>query len=127
MCDLRLLTSHHGIEVAQESRKIKVSQKSCALKILELNDMLEFNLAHTLLESRCKFGKEESHSKMSPTMCQSLVENHKYLTYTRLDLMFLVRYLGRYIENLTIEHMDIANRISRYVTLAWPMKKEKKA
>ena len=76
--------------------------------------MSECNPAHTLLESRCKFGKE-SHPSVNSTTYQSLMGSLRYLTHTRPDLMFSVGYLSRYIENPTTEHMSAIKRILRYV------------
>ena len=76
--------------------------------------MLECNLVHTLLESRCKFGKE-SHPSINPTTNQSLMGNLRYLTQTRLDLMFSIASLRRYMENPTAEHTASVKRILRYV------------
>ena len=114
MSDLGLLTSYLGIEVTQESGKILLSQRSYALRILEQSGMSECNPSHTPLGSRCKFEKE-SHSRVNPTTYQSLMGSLRYLTHTRLDLMFSVGYLTRYMENPMTEHMSAVKRILRYV------------
>ena len=98
MSDLGLLTSYLGIEVTQERGKILLSQKSYALRILEQSGMSECNLAHTPLESRCKFRKE-SHPRVNPTTYRSLMGSLRYLTHTRP----------------TTEHMSAVKRILRYV------------
>ena len=101
---ISLLTSFLGIEVTEESGKILLSQRIYVLRILEQSGMSECNPTHTLLESRCKFGKE-SHPSVDPTTYRSLMGSLKYLTHTRLDLMFYVGYISRYIENPTTEHI----------------------
>ena len=114
MSDLGLLTAYLGIEVTQERGKILLSQRSYTLRILEQSGMSECNLAHTPLESRCKFGKE-SHPSVNSITYQSLMGSLRYLTHTRPDLMFSVGYLSRYIENPTTEHTSAVKRILRYV------------
>ena len=111
---ISLLTSFLGIEVTQESGKILLSQRIYVLRILEQSGMSECNPTHTLLESRCKFEKE-SHPSVDPTTYRSLMGSLKYLTHTRLDLMFYVGYISRYIENPTTEHMSAVKRILRYI------------
>ena len=99
--------------MTQESGKILLSQRCYALRILEQSGMSECNSTHTLLESRCKFGKE-SHPSINPTTYRSLMGSLRYLTHIRPDLMFSVGYLSRSIENPTTKHMSAVKRILRY-------------
>ena len=41
----------------------------------------------------------------------SLMGSLKYLIHKRLDLLFSVGYLSRYMENLTTKHMAAVKRI----------------
>ena len=53
--------------------------------------------------------------EVDPTHYQWLIESLRYLVHTRPDIVFVVGYMSRFVERLTMEHLQAIKRILRYV------------
>ena len=71
MSDLELLNSYLGIEVIQRKTSICLNQRTYAMNILEQFNMTNCNLAHSSMEARLKFLKNEQDSSVDSTLYQA--------------------------------------------------------
>ena len=115
MSNLGLLSSYLGIEVKLGEKFIFLSQTGYAQKILQHAKLGECNAAATPLEARLKFTNGEGRSPVDSTTYLSLIGSLRYLTNTRLDLLFSVGILSRYMEHPSIEHYTAVKQILRYI------------
>ena len=90
--------------------------KGYARYILEKRGLLNCHPSQTPLEARSKFTKNGGDTLVDPTNFGSTIGSLRYLTHTRLDLLYLVGLLSRYMETPTSDHLSYAKRILRYVT-----------
>ena len=59
----------------------------------------ECNAVAIPLKAQAKFINEEGSSRVNSTTYRSLIGSLRYLPHTRLDLLFSVRVLSKYMEN----------------------------
>ena len=88
MTDLGLLKSYLGIQVNQLEGGITLAQSSYARKILSDFKLLECNSSKTPLEVKPMLSQDDSKNPVDSTTFRSLMGSLRYLTHTRLDLMF---------------------------------------
>ena len=62
-----------------------------------------------------KIGKDENGAKVDVTLYKQIVGSLMYLTATRLDLMFVVSLISRFIARPAQQHFAAAKRILRYL------------
>ena len=115
MTDLGLLKSYLGIQVNQLEGEITLVQSSYARKILSDFKLLECNSSQTPLEVKPMLSQDDSKNPVDSTTFKSMMGSLRYLTHTRLDLMFCLGYLSRYMESPSKEHFTSAKRVLRYV------------
>ena len=115
MSDLRSLSTYLGIEINQRPDCICLSQGGYARHVLEKKEILNCNSSQTPLEAREKFSKNGRGSPVDLTIFWSIVGSLRYVIHTRLDLLYSVGLLSRYMETPTSNHLLAANRILRYV------------
>jgi len=77
--------------------------------------MIGCNLAHTSMEEKLKLSWESTVEEVDPTHYRRLIGSLRYLIHTQPGIAFVVRYMNRFIERLTIEHLQAVKRILRYV------------
>ena len=94
---------------------IFISQEGYAKDILEKFEMSNSNLVSTPIECGVKLSKHDDEEKVNPTFFKSLVGSLRYLTCTRLDILFGVGLVSRYMKALTMTHLKTAKRILRYL------------
>lgn len=73
--------------------------------------MMSFNLINTSLGSEVKLLCYDEADKVDPTLYKSLVGSLRFLTWTRLDILYGVEIVNWYMKKLTITHMKVAKRI----------------
>ena len=113
--DLGSLSMYLGIEVDQRPDCIYLSQAGYARHIVESQGLQNCHSAQTPLEGRSKFSKAGGGTLTDSTKFQSIVGSLRYLTHTRLDLVYSVGLLSGYMETPTSDHISAAKRILRYV------------
>ena len=114
MSELGLLCFYLGIEVRQDTTGIALRQTHYAKRILKLSGMIGCNPAHTPME-KLKLSRESTAEEVDPTHYRRLIGSLRYLVHTRPDIAFAVRYMSRFMERLTMEHLRAVKRILRYV------------
>lgn len=115
MTDLGKMRFFLGIEVLQCSDGIYVYQKKYTQEILRHFGMEESNSACNPIVPRYKLCKDEGGVKVNETQYKQMVGSLMYITTTRLDLMFSISLISRYMSQPTEMHTKVAKRILRYL------------
>ncbi|KAG6520573.1 hypothetical protein ZIOFF_017630 [Zingiber officinale] len=123
MTDIGLMAYYLGIEVNQRKDGSFISQEGYAREILKKFRMDNSKSINTPVECGVKLSKHDEEEKVDPTFFKSLVENLRYLTCIRPDILYAVGLISRYMEDPTTTHLKIAKRILRYIK-EWDDEKE---
>ncbi|KAK3012400.1 hypothetical protein RJ639_010565 [Escallonia herrerae] len=115
MTDIGLMSYYLGIEVRQREDGIFISQEAYAKEILKRYRMVYCKPVKTPVECGVKVSKHGEGDNIHPTFFKSLVGSLRYLTCTRLDILFGVGLVSRYMEAPTTSHLKMAKRILRYI------------
>ncbi|KAJ1257988.1 hypothetical protein BS78_10G038800 [Paspalum vaginatum] len=115
MSDLGPLSYYLGIEVKQGRRGIELRQSAYAIKLLEKAGMASCNACTTPMEVRLQLLKNGTSPVVDATLYRSLIGSLRYLLHTRPDLIFVVGYLSRFMEEPRLEHMAAMKQLLRYV------------
>ena len=115
MTNIGFMTYYLGIEVMQMEDEIFISQKGYVKDILKKFEMLNSNLVGTPVECGVKLSKHDDEEKVNPTFFKSLVGSLRYLTCTRLDILFGVGPVSCYMEAPMMTHLNTTKRILRYL------------
>ena len=115
MTNIGFMTYYLGIEVMQMEDEIFISQKGYANDILKKFEMLNSNSVGTPVECGVKLSKHDDEEKVNPTFFKSLVGSLRYLTCTRLDILFGVGPVSCYMEAPMMTHLNTTKRILRYL------------
>ncbi|OAE22678.1 hypothetical protein AXG93_2675s1110 [Marchantia polymorpha subsp. ruderalis] len=107
------------IEVCQNASGITLSQAGYAGKLLELAGMAECNPALVPMEPRLKLSKDSKNPATDATFYRSIVGCLRYLMHTWLDISFAVRYVSRFMEAPTTEHLAAVKHLLRYIAGTW--------
>lgn len=68
------------------------------------------------MEPKIQLSKDAIGKAVDPTVYKSLVEGMRYLVYTRLDISYAVVMVSRFMERLTVQHLNAVKRIPQYVS-----------
>ena len=104
-----------GIEVHMSKTGIFISQSKYAHSILKRFNMINSKSSPTLIITRLKLSKEDEGSKVDPTLFKRLVGSLMYLTTTRLDIMYGVSLISRFMETPKESHWKEGKIVLRYV------------
>ena len=115
MTDLGLMSYFLGIEVKQDHDGVFISQKKYAKEILNKFHMEECKRTNTAMNQKEKFIKDDGVEKVDESQYRSLIGCLMYLTATRLDIMFSVSLLSRFMHCACEVHFQAAKRIVRYI------------
>ena len=77
--------------------------------------MVNLRAAPTPVITGSQLSKEDRGSKVDPTLFKRLVGSLMYLTMTRLDIMYGVSLISRFMETPKESHWKEGKRILRYV------------
>ena len=84
-------------------------------KLLEHGGMAESKPCTTPMEERLKLSKHSTAAKVDAMRYRSIIGGLCYLTHTRSDIAFAVRYVSRFIEDPREDHWTAVKRLLRYV------------
>ncbi|XP_066311645.1 secreted RxLR effector protein 161-like [Miscanthus floridulus] len=115
MSDLGALSYYLGIEVRQRKEALTLGQSAYASKLLERSGMAECKPCVTSMEERLKLTKASTVAKVDATLYRSIVDGLRYLVHTRLDIVFVVCYVSRFMEDSREDHWATVKRLLRYV------------
>lgn len=103
------------LEVLQGSNGIFIGQKKYPLEILQKSGMDKRNFVNNSIISNFKLMKEEGGVKVDKTYYKQIVGSIMYLTTTRSNMMFVVSFISRYMENLIELHLQATKRVLWYL------------
>ena len=115
--DLGTLRYFHGMEVAQTSSGISVSQRNYVFDLLEETGTLECRPTNTPMEQNGKLRDEEESPSVDKGQYQRLVGKLIYLSHTRLDIAFLVSVVSQFMHAPIEEHLNAVHRILQYLKM----------
>ena len=115
--DLGTLRYFHGMEVAQTSSGISVSQRNYVFDLLEETGTLECRPTNTPMEQNGKLRDEEESPSVDKGQYQRLVGKLIYLSHTRLNIAFLVSVVSQFMHAPIEEHLNAVHRILQYLKM----------
>ncbi|XP_028110771.1 uncharacterized protein LOC114309257 [Camellia sinensis] len=115
MTNIGLMAYYLGIEVKQMENGIFISQEGYAKEILKKFKMIDCKPINTPVECGVKLTKHEDGENVDATLFKSLVRSLRYLTCIRLDILFGVGLVSRFMEAPTMTHFKATKRILCYV------------
>jgi hypothetical protein len=116
MSDLGLLSFYLGIEVRQDAGGITLRQTHYAKMILQMAGMADCKVAITPMEERLRLSRDSTVEEVDATLYHRIVGSLRYLIHTRPDLTYAVKYVSRFLERPTEEHLQAVKKILRYIT-----------
>ena len=113
--DLGKLKYFLGIEIAQSSSGVVLSQRKYALDILEETGMLDCKPVDTPMDPNVKLVPGQGESFGDHGRYRRLVGKLNYLTITRPDISFPVSVVSQFLQSPCDSHWDAVIRILRYI------------
>ncbi|RVX18665.1 Retrovirus-related Pol polyprotein from transposon TNT 1-94 [Vitis vinifera] len=113
--DLGKLKYFLGIEIAQSSSGVVLSQRKYALDILEETGMLDCKPVDTPMDPNVKLVPGQGEPLGDPGRYRRLVGKLNYLTITRPDISFPVSVVSQFLQSPYDSHWDVVIRILRYI------------
>jgi hypothetical protein len=115
MIDLWIMRYFLGIEVHQSKNGIFISLSKYVHEILKIFDMINSKATPTTVIIGLKLSKEDKGSKVDLTLFKRLVGSLMYLTMTRLDIVYGVSLISRFMETPKESHWKVGKGILIYV------------
>lgn len=103
-----------GLEMKQMENDIFVSQESYG-KVLKKFQKFDYNFLNTPMEGNLILSRLDGGNKEDPNSLKSLAGNLRYLICTRLDIMYVVDVVCRFMESLIPTHMKEENKFFCYL------------
>ena len=104
-----------GIEIAQSSSGVVLSQRKYVLDILEEIGMLDCKSIDTPMDPNVKLVPGQGKSLGDPGRYRRLVGKLNYLTITRPDISYPVSVVSQFLQSPCDSHWDAVIRILRYI------------
>ena len=113
MSDLGLLHYFLGLQIMQTDDGIFISQEKYVVDLLKRYNMHHCKSFSTPMNTNEKLSLSDGTTKANEKLFRSLVGGLMYLTHTRLDIMFPVSLVSRFMHSPTVHHLGTAKRILR--------------
>ena len=113
--DLGKLKYFLGIEIAQCSSGVVLSQRKYALDILEEIGMLDCKPVDTPMDPNVKLVPGQGESLGDPGRYRRLIGKMNYLTITWPDISFPMNVVSQFLQSPCDSHWDAVIRIFRYI------------
>jgi len=114
MTNLGMMKYFLGVEILQNFEGIYISQKKYAKEVLEKFKMEKSNTVKNPIAPGVKLVRDEEGVKVDATMYKQLIGSLMYMTATRLDLMYVVCLLSKFMSTPTKLHLQVAKKVLRY-------------
>lgn len=111
MTDFGLMSYFLGIEVIQATNRIFMYHKRYATEILKKFKIFDCSPVHILVEVGTKLSKVGDSSVIDLTYFKNTVGSLRYLTYTRLDIIYGVGLVSKFMEVSKHLHLHVVKRI----------------
>jgi hypothetical protein len=111
MMNIGFMFYYLGSEIKQEEDGIFVSQEKFARDVLMKFKMEDCIRVNTPVECGVKMSKNDEGEKISSITFKSLVGSLRYLTYTRVDILFGVGLVSRFMKTPVMTHFKALKRI----------------
>ena len=105
-----------GTEVEKYEKGFFICQQKYTIDILKRFKMNKCKPTDTPIAIGTKLSKQDEGTSMHYTLYKRLVRSLMYLTTTRLDIMYAVSLISRFMEYPKIYHWKVGKRILRYIT-----------
>ncbi|XP_071741081.1 uncharacterized mitochondrial protein AtMg00810-like [Rutidosis leptorrhynchoides] len=115
MKDFGPLNSFLGIVVTRNKQGLFPSQQNYALEIIQRAGLTSCNPVATLVDTQGKLGDCNDKPVTNPTKFCSLMGALQYLTFTRLDITYVVQQVCLHMHDPREMHMNAIKRIIRYL------------
>jgi hypothetical protein len=115
MSDLGMLHYYLGIEMKQSANGISLCQGAYVMKSLERSDITGCNPCYVPMEARLKLSKQSTQPLVDATAYRSIVGSLRYLMNTHPDLVFVVGYVSRFLDEPREDHLAAVKKILCYV------------
>jgi hypothetical protein len=115
MSDLGMLHYYLGIEMKQSANGISLCQGAYVMKSLERSDITRCNPCHVPMEARLKLSKQSTQPLVDATAYRSIVGSLRYLMNTHPDLVFVIGYVSRFLDEPREDHLAAVKKILCYV------------
>ncbi|KAL7588189.1 hypothetical protein Lser_V15G36295 [Lactuca serriola] len=104
-----------GIEVANTSSGMVLSQRKCTLDILKDNGMMGYKPSSFPIKQNLQLDQCADSPNIEASQFQRLVGRLLYLHATRPDIAYVVNLLNQFVSNLRQKHMDVAMCLLHYL------------
>jgi hypothetical protein len=104
-----------GLEVLQRADGIFICQRKYAQEVLEHFNMVGCNAVYNPIVLGFKLVTDSAGMTINNTQYMQMVCSLMYLTSTRLDIMFVVNLLSRYLAHPAELHLQAVKRVLRYI------------
>ena len=104
-----------GIEITQKEDGIFISQRKYSKNLIKKFKMKGCKTVATPLDRNKVLRKEDGTTKADNSQFRSLIESLLHLTATRLDIMYTISLLSRFMQSPSQVHYGAAKRILRYL------------
>lgn len=104
-----------GIDVAFKAGSYSLSESQYILDLLDKHNLFDCNPCATPMFSSLKLSKDQGEALDNPTIYRSAVGALQYLTLTRLDIVFLVNKLSKFLQCSTYIHQTACKHLLRYL------------
>lgn len=127
MTDLGILHYFLGMEIIQDPYDIFLCQEKYAKDLLKRFHMSNCNPASTPMNTNERLVLDDGLEKADEKEFRSIVGGLIYLTHSRLDIMFAVSLISRFMHKPSRQHMGAAKRVLRYIrgTLSFGLRYQK--
>ena len=115
MTDLGRMRYFLGLEVLQRADGIFICQRKYAQEVLERFNMVGCNAVYNPIVLGFKLVTDSAGMTINSTQYMQMVCSLMYLTSTRLDIMFVVNLLSRYLAHPAELHLQAVKRVLRYI------------
>ncbi|GJX23181.1 retrovirus-related pol polyprotein from transposon TNT 1-94 [Tanacetum coccineum] len=104
-----------GLQISQSLRGIFIDQSKYALQMLKKYGLEKCDVVDILMVGQSKFDEDPNGTPVDLTRYQGMVGSLKYLTASRLDLVFVVCMCARYQTKPTEKHLTTVKWVFWYL------------